>query len=86
MARASSALDGFRMTSPAQITIGVSSGATPRLCSSVSASGSSSTSIQRCGSRLRAANSRSRRASAEKREPTIFRPAPSPIRNSRRST
>ena len=85
MARASSALEGLRMTWPAQITTGVSSGATPSRCSSASASGSSSTSIQRCGSRLRAVNSRSRRVSGEKREPMIFRPAPSPIRSSRRS-
>ena len=54
-------------------------GAMPSSRSSASASASSSRSIQRCGSRLRAANSRSRRVSGEYREPMIRMPAPSPI-------
>ena len=48
---------------------------TPSWRSSASALGSSSRSIQVCGSRLRAANSRSRRVSGEYRDPTILMPA-----------
>ena len=86
-ARASSALLGLRSTfSPHQITTGVSAGATPSSRRSVSAAGYSSRSIQLCGSRLRAANSRSRRVSGEWREPTIRSPVRSPIRIERRMT
>ncbi len=85
MLRASSALLGLRSTcSPRQITTGVSSGLTPSWLSSSSASWSRSRSIQRCGSRLRAANSSSRLVSGEKREPMIRRPTPSSIRIERR--
>ncbi len=60
-------------------------GETPSPRSRASASLSSSRSMNRCGSRLRAANSRNRRVSGEYREPTILRPVPSSIRIDRRS-
>src|SRR3954447_4736456 len=85
MTRASSALAGFRSTcSPRQITTGVSAGAMPSPRSSCSASVSSSRSIHLCGSRFLAASSRSRRVSAEKREPMILNPVLHSIRIERR--
>ena len=83
-AAASSALPGLRSIRPCRITIGVSCGATPNRASSASAPGSLSRSSHRYGSRLRAAKSRTRRASGEYREPMIRSPAPSPIRIDRR--
>ena len=81
---ASSALSGLRSTSSRQTTTGVSSGVTPSSRSSDSASASVSRSTNRCGSRLRAANSRSRRVSGENREPTMRKPCPSPMSRERR--
>ena len=83
---ASSSLLGLRSTwFPRQITTGVSSGATPSPCSRASAASSSSRSIHRCGSRLRAANSRRLRESGEIARAHDLKPAPSPISISRRS-
>src|SRR5580658_9662722 len=73
-AAAISALLGLRSRRcPYRITMGVSSGATPSWASSFSAPGSASRSSHRHGIRLRAAKSRSRRASAEYLDPTFLR-------------
>ena len=84
-AAASSALPGLRSSRPCTITTGVSCGVTPNWAATASADGSASRSSQRYGSRFRAAKSRTRRVSGEYFEPTIRRPAPSPMRIERRS-
>src|SRR6266540_2917829 len=70
---------GLRSTRSRHTTTGVSAGPTPNCRSSSSAPGSFSRSTNRCGSRLRMANRRSRRVSSEYREPTMRKPAPSPM-------
>src|SRR3712207_7837538 len=65
------------------MTTGVSDGFAPNFASKVSALGSSSSSIQTWGSRLRAANSLRRVASLEWREPIILRPKPALIPHER---
>jgi hypothetical protein len=75
--RANSAFVGFFSTSsPCQMVTGVSEGFAPNLSSKASASGSSTSSIQTWGTRLRAATSLRRAASLEWREPIILRPRP----------
>src|SRR5918992_569866 len=70
MARASSVFVGFSSTSlPCQMVTGVSDVSVPKLLSRASAPGSSSSSIQTWGRRLRVANPLSRVASLEWRAP-----------------
>jgi hypothetical protein len=74
-ARASWPFDGLHKTSPPRMsTTGASLGLSPWCASTVPAAGSVSRSTQTWGRLLRAAKSRSRRASGDDREPTICLP------------
>ena len=75
---------GCAATGPGRAPPACPRGPSPSPRSSRSADGSVSRSTNRCGSRLRAANSRSVRVPAEYRDPTIRKPIPSPRARERR--